>query len=141
MVLDAERARTFTAYDLRHCRLTQFAETGNLTGGAFLAGAHPDHHYQPLRQAEPEGCRAPARECWGNGLGSEPHKTSPPDQDCSGPAGFLRCEGEDLNLHGNYPASTSSGQDSHRQRKNSAGLLVSAHGDPPESLLTGGAPM
>ena len=37
-VLDEQRAKTFTAYDLRHHRLTQLAEGGNLLGTAFLAG-------------------------------------------------------------------------------------------------------
>lgn len=37
-VLDETRAATFTAYDLRHCRLTELAETGNVTGAAYLAG-------------------------------------------------------------------------------------------------------
>lgn len=37
-VLPAHKAKTFTAYDLRHARLTQLAETGNLTGAAYLAG-------------------------------------------------------------------------------------------------------
>ena len=29
---------TFTAHDLRQARLTQLAESGNLTGAAYLAG-------------------------------------------------------------------------------------------------------
>lgn len=37
-VLPPTKARTFTAYDLRHARLTELAETGNLPGVAFLAG-------------------------------------------------------------------------------------------------------
>lgn len=37
-VLDADRARTFTAYDLRHARLTQLAEHGDLPGVAYVAG-------------------------------------------------------------------------------------------------------
>lgn len=36
--LPAAKARTFTAYDLRHARLTELAETGNLPGVAYLAG-------------------------------------------------------------------------------------------------------
>lgn len=37
-VLTPAKARTFTAYDLRHARLTELAETGNLMGAAYLAG-------------------------------------------------------------------------------------------------------
>lgn len=37
-VLPEHKARTFTAYDLRHARLTELAEGGNLTGVAYLAG-------------------------------------------------------------------------------------------------------
>ena len=37
-MLPPEKAKTFTAYDLRHARITQWAETGNLTGTAFMAG-------------------------------------------------------------------------------------------------------
>ena len=37
-VLDARRAATFTAHDLRHLRLTKLAEAGNIIGAAYLAG-------------------------------------------------------------------------------------------------------
>lgn len=37
-VLPPERAMTFTAYDLRHARATQWAEGGNLVGVAYLLG-------------------------------------------------------------------------------------------------------
>jgi len=37
-VLPAHRAKTFTAYDSRHRRLTDLATTGNLSGAAYLAG-------------------------------------------------------------------------------------------------------
>lgn len=37
-VLPPERARNFTAYDLRHARATQWAEGGNLVGVAYLLG-------------------------------------------------------------------------------------------------------
>jgi integrase len=37
-VLDPDRARTFTAYDLRHARLTQLAAHGDLPGVAYVAG-------------------------------------------------------------------------------------------------------
>jgi integrase len=37
-VLSAEKAKTFTAYDLRHARATQWAESGNLVGVAYLLG-------------------------------------------------------------------------------------------------------
>ena len=37
-VLPPEKAKTFTGYDLRHARATQWAETGNLVGVAYLLG-------------------------------------------------------------------------------------------------------
>jgi integrase len=37
-VLSAEKARTFTAYDLRHARLTELAARGDLPSVAYLAG-------------------------------------------------------------------------------------------------------
>lgn len=36
--LSPEKAKTFTAYDLRHARATQWAESGNLVGVAYLLG-------------------------------------------------------------------------------------------------------
>jgi integrase len=36
--LTPEKARTFTGYDLRHARATQWAESGNLVGVAYLLG-------------------------------------------------------------------------------------------------------
>ncbi|MBE7481598.1 MAG: tyrosine-type recombinase/integrase [Polyangiaceae bacterium] len=37
-VLSPEKAATFTPYDLRHSRATEWAESGNLVGVAFLLG-------------------------------------------------------------------------------------------------------
>ena len=37
-ILPPERAATFAAYDLRHARATQWAESGNLVGVAYLLG-------------------------------------------------------------------------------------------------------
>src|ERR1051325_9472141 len=36
--LQREKARTFATYDLRHARATQWAESGNLVGVAYLLG-------------------------------------------------------------------------------------------------------
>jgi hypothetical protein len=36
-----ERAATFTAYDLRHAHVTQWAESGNLVGVTYLLGQKP----------------------------------------------------------------------------------------------------
>lgn len=38
LALTQAQARTFTAYDLRHAKLTELAETGNLTGAAYIGG-------------------------------------------------------------------------------------------------------
>jgi integrase len=54
-VLPPERAATFTAYDLRHARATQWAETGNLVGVAYLLGhkqvTTTDKYARPNRNA------------------------------------------------------------------------------------------
>ncbi|MEY4546779.1 MAG: Phage integrase family, partial [Pseudomonadota bacterium] len=54
-VLAPEKRATFTQYDLRHGRLTHLAETGNLTGAAYLAGhkriSTTDLYVRPGRRA------------------------------------------------------------------------------------------
>ena len=98
--------------DFRHRRLTQLAGTGNLTGAGHLAG-HPRVSTTALyvnsgrldaelalaaaaptgfASSSPSPTNAPAR-LVGQG--------NPPNQKAL-------CEGEDSNLHGSYPASTSS---------------------------------
>ena len=111
-VLDVQRAKTFTAYDLRHHRLTQLAEGGNLLGTAFLAGhkraTTTDRYLHPSQQAgqralgsvRATGFRQPPPNLTRNrNLLAGVAKSATP---------LSLCEGEDLNLHGSYPASTSS---------------------------------
>jgi len=110
-VLPEHRAKTFTAYDFRHRRLTELATTGNLPGAAYLAGHRQvttlNKYAKPERQAADDVLARLAPTgvvTWGSAslsLGS----TSPMDLD---PAFLLLCEGEDSNLHGSYPTSTSS---------------------------------
>lgn len=38
VALTPEKAKTFAGYDLRHARATQWAESGNLVGVAYLLG-------------------------------------------------------------------------------------------------------
>jgi integrase len=111
-VLSPEKAATFTEYDLRHGRLTQLAETGNLTGAAYLAGhkrvSTTDRYVRPGRRAAERALEA---------VGATGFAL-PPVNPTSAPARLAGqgnpsnrkalCEGEDSNLHGSYPASTSS---------------------------------
>jgi integrase len=111
-MLDEHKAETFAPYDLRHARLTQLAESGNLPGAAFLAGhkrvtttagyirANRRAAERALASAGPTRFTAP---------------TPNPATRRNSLAGVAKplkalslCEGEDLNLHGSYPASTSS---------------------------------
>jgi integrase len=101
--LPAAKVRTFCAYDLRHSRLTELAEGGNLTGVAYLAGhkrvTTTSIYVRPglkageraLEQAERSRDSSPA---FLAGL-----RKSPKPQ--------LLCEGEDSNLHAVSGASTS----------------------------------
>jgi integrase len=109
--LPPHRAATFAAYDLRHGRLTQLAETGNLPGLAHLAGhrrvSTTALYVRSTRRAA-ESVLAAA-----GPTGFEPIKQNPTiasprlvGSTNSGIPGL--CEGEDSNLHGSYPASTSS---------------------------------
>jgi integrase len=110
-VLPPHKAATFAAYDFRHGRLTQLAETGNLTGAAHLAG-HKRVSTTAL-YVRP-GLRAAERALAAAGpTGFKAIKQNPTSASLrlagsanSGIRGL--CEGEDSNLHGSYPASTSS---------------------------------
>jgi integrase len=107
-VLPAHKARTFTAYDLRHARLTELAEGGNLTGTAFAAG-----HRRVTTTAlyVKPGFRAAERAL---GLADSSRDSRPQRLVRNGNLKEYKalCEGEDSNLHGSYPASTSSHPDS-----------------------------
>jgi integrase len=69
-VLPPERARTFTAYDLRHARATQWAESGNLVGVAYLLGhkqiTATNKYATPNRAAAERvlGVKDSAMACW-----------------------------------------------------------------------------
>jgi integrase len=111
VVLDARRAATFTAYDLRHLRLTKLAEAGNIIGAAYLAGhkrpSTTDRYLRPSLRAGEHALRAVGATGFNpvvsnpvtrrNRLAVVPNQAEPESL----------CEGEDLNLHGSYPASTS----------------------------------
>jgi len=114
-VLTPEELVTFAAYDFRHARITELAEQGHLTGAAYIAGhkkvSTTDHYARPNRRAAARalqavgatGFRAPVA----NPV-TRRNRLAGVDK----PAEALSlCEGEDLNLHGSYPASTSSSID------------------------------
>ncbi len=86
--LGPERGKLPTPYDLKHARVTHLLDSGApVTGIRFLTGTNValDHYVQSTRRA--------AEVAIGGHSGDEPVEES--------------CEGEDLNLHGSYPASTS----------------------------------
>jgi len=109
---NARRAATFTAYDLRHLRLTKLAEAGNIIGAAYLAGhkrpSTTDRYLRPNLRAGEHALRAVGP------TGFNPAVPNPVTRrnrlaGVPNPADHQSlCEGEDLNLHGSYPASTSS---------------------------------
>lgn len=99
--LPPEKARTFCAYDFRHARATELAETGNLTGAAYMLGhkrvTTTSIYVRP-------GLRAAER------VLAAVEKDPVTQIRLAGLRKALRnreCEGEDSNLHGSYPASTS----------------------------------
>jgi integrase len=108
-VLAESKAKTFTAYDLRHARLTQLAESGNLPGAAYLAGHRKvtttATYVRPNRRAAERVLQA---------VGPTGFTPNPATARRGAPASrksatsLSLCEGEDLNLHGSYPTSTSS---------------------------------
>jgi hypothetical protein len=86
--LGTERGELPTPYDLKHARVTHLLDAGApVTGIRFLTGTNValDHYVQSTRRA--------AEQAIGGHSGDE--------------ATTEECEGEDLNLHGSYPASTS----------------------------------
>jgi hypothetical protein len=110
-VLHPRRAATFTAYDLRHLRLTKLAEAGNILGAAYLAGhkrpSTTDRYLRPSLRAGEHALRAVGPTGFNSAVANpvtRPNRlagvANPADHQTS-------CEGEDLNLHGSYPASTS----------------------------------
>jgi len=111
-VLTKEQSKTFTQYDLRHARITQLAETGNLPGVAFIAGhvqASTTSGYIHSNRKAPERTLASAGAT--GFTASTPNPASQRNRlaGVGKPSKALSlCEGEDLNLHGSYPASTSS---------------------------------
>jgi integrase len=123
-VLPKEKAERITAEDLRHSRLTEWAETGNLPGAAYLAGhtriSTIDKYAKPGRRAAERllglnGTRRDVRIGGGAGGLSIPAVSPPLAQTrTAGPRAAIRpsffgeCEGGDSNPHRNYPTSTSS---------------------------------
>jgi len=86
--LGPERGKLPTMYDLKHARVTHLLDAGApVTGIRYLTGTNValDHYVQSTRRA--------AEQAIGGNTGAAPLADS--------------CEGEDLNLHGSYPASTS----------------------------------
>ena len=87
--LTEERGRYLTPYDLKHARVTAWLdESANVLGVRFLTGTKLalDRYAHASRRA--------AESVIGWHSGREAREKE--------------CEGEDLNLHGSYPASTSS---------------------------------
>ena len=107
--LPPHKAATFAAYDLRHGRLRQLAETGNLPGLAGHERVSTTALYvRPGRRAAESVLAAVGP------TGYKPQKQNPTSAvsrlaGLPNPlAGNRLCEEEDSNLHGSYPASTSS---------------------------------
>jgi len=118
-VLGEERAKRITPEDLRHSRLTEWAETGNLPGAAYLAGhlriSTIDKYAKPGRRAAERllariGGKAepPAPLIGGESGGTASELPSPLPADPSQLGDIILCEGRDSNPHRSYPTSTSS---------------------------------
>lgn len=126
--LPAAKLRTFCAYDLRHARLTELAEGGNLTGTAYLAGhkrvTTTSLYVKPGLRA---GERALAQ-------ADESRVSNRPFLVGQGKSPFSKalCEGEDSNLHGLSAASTSIHRasahnlDAHAARSEAVAILAAA---------------
>lgn len=87
-----ERGKLVTPYDLKHARVTDWLDAGaSVLGVRFLTGTKLalDRYAHASRRS--------AERVIGGHSGDEAIRKE--------------CEGEDLNLHGSYPASTSSSQD------------------------------
>jgi len=98
--LGEERGSLVTPYDLKHARVTHLFEDGaSIPGIKFLTGTDValDRYIRPSRRA--------AEAAIGGHSGDGPRKLAGPSSE---KIKKPRCEGEDLNLHGSYPASTSS---------------------------------
>lgn len=98
--LGPERGKLVTPYDLKHARATHLADAGVAsTGIEFLTGtkAALDHYIHPTRRAGEEALRIAAGVSAAASFGGQSGAVVPGEE----------CEGEDLNLHGSNPASTS----------------------------------
>lgn len=111
-VLSPKKAKTFTGYDFRHARLTQLAETGNLTGAAYLAGhknvSTTDKYVRPNRKAAERALTAVGPTGYARRGPNPATKKNRLAGAANNSKSKEECEGEDLNLHGSYPTSTSS---------------------------------
>jgi hypothetical protein len=99
-------------HDLRPGRLTPLAETGNLPGVAHLAGhrrvSTTALYVRPGRLAA-ERTLAAAGPTGFDPIKQNPTSASQRPVGLANPSNSITlCEGEDSNLHGSYPASTSS---------------------------------
>lgn len=108
-MLEPGQAERFTAYGLRHARITELADTGYLVGAATMAGhrrTSTTDRYVRHQQAAAERAlaRASGEAAWGS---RAPAPLSGP-QGPAQPVDSTECEGGDLNPHESYPASTSS---------------------------------
>ena len=106
-VLDEDRRCRFCEYDLEHARATQWGETGNLTGMAYNMGwrqvTTANRYVRPNHRAGEALVKTWARDLGMGKSGAQVSANGMPDS-----ASFPQCEGEDSNLHGSYPTSTSS---------------------------------
>lgn len=119
-MLDEEKAKRITPEDLRHSRLTEWAETGNLPGAAYLAGhlriTTISHYAKPGRRAAERllglGAAASGGNAGGLSLGAGATPLSGSDAQKQKPRLLTgvsaSCEGGDSNPHRSYPTSTSS---------------------------------
>jgi len=116
-VLAPAELATFAAYDFRHARITDLAEQGHLTGAAYIAGhkkvSTTDLYARPNRRAAERALEAVGATGF---QAPTPNPTSEQNL-LAGVANQAEpeslCEGEDLNLHGSYPASTSTQRSLH----------------------------
>ncbi len=101
--LAAQKRVTFCAYDLRHARLTELAETGNLTGTQYMAG----HKRISTTAIYVRPGLKSARKVLDTVSADPSSQTPAPEAEPITRIISRKCEGEDSNLHGSYPASTS----------------------------------
>lgn len=126
--LSVAKARTFCAYDLRHARLTDLAEGGNLTGVAYLAG---HRRVTTTSIYVKPGLRAGERAL------EQAERSRDSNPFClvgvrKASDSMVLCEGEDSNLHGLSAASTSIHRasahnlDAHAARSEAVAILAAA---------------